>query len=78
MQARATQRSRHVQLRDVTLTPAIVHNLHTMTRLDEGDQTANRLLQLLNTIAVGISNDLMPRELDNKRHGQPRNPVVWY
>ena len=48
-----------------------------MTRLDEDDQAANRLSQLLNKIYEVISDDLMPRELDDMRHGPRRNPVVW-
>jgi len=48
-----------------------------MTSLDEGDQAANLLSQLLNTIRRGINDDLMPRELDDERHGPRLNPVVW-
>ncbi len=48
-----------------------------MTILDEGDQAVNLLSQLLNTIGRGISDDLMPRELDDERHGPRLNPVVW-
>ena len=52
-----------------------------MTSLDEGDQAANLLSQILNTMGMGmgmgISDDLMPRELDDERHGPRLNPVVW-
>ena len=34
-----------------------------MTRLNTGDQAATSLSQLLNTIGLGISEDLMPSEL---------------
>ena len=63
MQARATQRSRHVQRRDLTLTPVSVQCLPTMTRLNAGDQAATRLSQLLHTIGLGTSENLMPSEL---------------
>ncbi len=45
-----------------------------MTRLVEGDQDASSLLHLLNTIWVGISDDLMPGEFIDGRY-RPRNPV---
>ncbi len=48
-----------------------------MTRLDEGDQAANLLSQLLHTIGLGISDDPMPRELDDVRPSPRLNPVVW-
>jgi hypothetical protein len=34
-----------------------------MTRLNAGDQAATRLSQLLHTIGLGTSEDLMPSEL---------------
>ena len=76
-QAKATQTSRHLQRRDVTLTPASVHNLPTMTRLDKGDQADNSFRQSLNTIGVGKSDDLMPEEQLDGRHRPSCNPVVW-
>ena len=63
MQARATQRSRHVQRRDLTLTPKSVQCLPTMTRLNAGGQAATSLSQLLHTIGLATSGDLMPSKL---------------
>ena len=52
-----------INRRDLTLTPASVQCLPTMTRLNAGGQAATSLSQLLHTIDLGISEDLMPSEL---------------
>ena len=76
-QAKASQTIRPFQRRDFTLTPASVHSLTTMTRLVKGDQDYSSLSQPLNTIKVGISEDLMPEEQDDDRYRPSRNPVFW-
>ena len=41
------------------------------------DQDGNSFSMPLNTICVGITEDLMPGELDYGRDRPTRNPVFW-
>ena len=41
------------------------------------DQDGSSFPMPLNTICVGISEDLMPRQLDYSRYRPGRNPVLW-
>ena len=41
------------------------------------DQDGSSFSMPLNTICVGISEDLIPRELDYGRYHLKRNPVFW-